>query len=680
MPQRQISSYLFIVSTILWGTTPLPAETSPPKHRKFPPLTAPSSIGDREKSGTITEIPNTPHPKASHEKDTVHPMGEGNLKSPTPPENCAHSIEAFIQIASASAPQNGVKGVYFMSDMRETPQVFFLNKPGAWPEQISFFSDGVSYYKVSPDGTKLLLATQEGGNEQYQIYLKEAKGKLTPLLTDKNTRIESVAWSQDSKWFAYTANTRNGIDMDLYRFDLGTKTNEKLADLSGHNTVTDIFGNKIALTTFRSVTDSDVFIFDAQEKKAQPLTQSAGEAYNEGGSFTADGKSLLLISDREKGMPQLFIQDLSRQKTAKLLTSEIYPVEDFSLSKNRKELAYLVNQQGYSSLIWLELDSQGNKKKIHAFPHSKKTVISDPTFSSVGFFYSETSTTRTSDVWFWNGQTKTRWTRSAELRNECFRGEELVTYPSFDGTNIPAFLFRAQNEGGAAPFILFIHGGPESQYRPSFSRIFQYFLQRGFGVFAPNIRGSIGFGRRYTLLDNYKKRMDSIEDVVHAAKWLIQKGYTTPKKLAIYGGSYGGFAVLRTIEVAPELFAAASESVGISNFVTFLKNTKPYRRALREVEYGPLSDEEFLKSISPIHFLDKIKTPLMIFHGANDPRVPVSETEQILKELKARDIEVDHKIFLNEGHGNKKLGNQMEQARLMAHFFEKQLSVKEKGP
>ena len=250
---------------------------------------------------------------------------------------------------------------------------------------------------------------------------------------------------------------------------------------------------------------------------------------------------------------------------------------------------------------------------------------------------------------------------------------------SFDSKQIPAFLYLPSNTQKSqsvetrtpVPFIVSVHGGPESQYRPMFSKIFQYFLERGFGVFAPNIRGSTGYGREYTMLDNYKNRMDSVQDVIEGAQWLLKNRYAQSKGLAIMGGSYGGFLVLRSIEVEPDLFAAASESVGITNFFTFLQNTKPYRRALREFEYGPMTDKDFLLSISPMTYIDKIKTPLLIFHGANDPRVPVTETEQIAAALKKRDIPVDFTVFPDEGHGNTKLRNIMEQAKLTVYFFEK---------
>ncbi|NBW99812.1 S9 family peptidase [bacterium] len=206
--------------------------------------------------------------------------------------------------------------------------------------------------------------------------------------------------------------------------------------------------------------------------------------------------------------------------------------------------------------------------------------------------------------------------------------------------------------------------------------MFQYFLQRGFGILAPNIRGSSGYGKTYVGLDDYKKRMDSVQDTLEGARWLITQGYTLPDRLGIFGGSYGGFVVLRSIQEGSSLFGAAAESVGIADFITFLKNTSPYRRSLREVEYGPLTDEPFLKSISPMTYLSQIKTPLLIFHGANDPRVPVSESETLAKSLRERNIPVELKVFSDEGHGNTKLSNILEQARLMVHFFESQFAEK----
>ncbi len=228
-------------------------------------------------------------------------------------------------------------------------------------------------------------------------------------------------------------------------------------------------------------------------------------------------------------------------------------------------------------------------------------------------------------------------------------------------------------KGKKIPFLAYYHGGPEGQYRPSFNRSFQYFLSRGYGVIAPNVRGSAGYGKAYIEADNYKNRHISVKDGVWAAKYVIDQGYSDKKKVAAWGGSYGGFMVMATITEAPEIYGAACNVVGIVNFETFLKQTKAYRRHLREAEYGPLTDPEFLKSISPIHKVDRIDTPLMLAHGLNDPRVPVGETMQVAVALKKRGKEVEELYFPDEGHGFRKEENRLLYYEQLAKFFDKHL-------
>lgn len=677
---KSVILFLFLYSTTSFGEKP--------KHKREVPIPSGISSSSTTQSSSAGKNP----PQKTRPRVSEHSSSSLSQTSSSTRSECTqnHPIETFVQISSANAPQSGKSGgVYFLSDLRETQQLFYLESPGTWPEQMTFFPDGVAYYRISPNGGKILVATQVGGDEQYQIHLLDtATKKLTPLLVDRASRVESVVWSPSSKWFAFTSTQRNKRDIDLYRFDLASGKSTLLLELEGHNSVTDISPDEklISFTHYVSVTESDVLIFDQDKKQMTNLTLQEPPSSAMDGHFSRDSKGIFFLSDETKGIHQLFFLSLRNPSRRKPLTASSWPLEDLVFNDDRSALLYLANRDGYTEISGFELELNGAKKRGLVVPEIRTSIIRSAHFSKKhgknSFFFSVTSSQNSPDIWLWQSPTQTQWTRSTHglMDPNCFIREELVHYPSFDGMEIPAFLFLPKGTHGESPvpFIVYVHGGPESQYRPGFSKIFQYYLERGYGVFAPNIRGSTGYGKEYTLLDNYKKRMDSVKDVLEGAKWLLKNRYATPGQLAIYGGSYGGFLVLRSIEVEPELFSAASESVGIANFVTFLENTKPYRRALREVEYGPLSDKDFLRSISPTTYVEKIKTPLLIFHGANDPRVPVKETEQIVEELKKREIPVEYKIFADEGHGNGKLRNIMEQAKLMVYFFEKHL--KKKGP
>jgi len=291
------------------------------------------------------------------------------------------------------------------------------------------------------------------------------------------------------------------------------------------------------------------------------------------------------------------------------------------------------------------------------------------------------------DVWVWNltgtpeqieeqGKKLLRLTHSsrAGIAFAQLVEPELVRYKTFDDRMIPAWYYPAPQGARLPPVIVYPHGGPESQTRPSFNPIFQFFLQHGYAILAPNVRGSSGYGTAYLNLDNTTKRMDSGGDLAHAAYWLRDEKKGDPKRLAVYGGSYGGFMVLAAVTHYPDLWAAGIDVVGIANFVTFLERTGAYRRGHREAEYGNLREhKEFLEKISPINHVDKIKCPMLVIHGANDPRVPIGEAEQIVAALKRREVPVEYLRYEDEGHGLAKLKNRLDAYPKMAAFLDRYL-------
>ncbi|HMS10598.1 MAG TPA: S9 family peptidase, partial [Pyrinomonadaceae bacterium] len=292
--------------------------------------------------------------------------------------------------------------------------------------------------------------------------------------------------------------------------------------------------------------------------------------------------------------------------------------------------------------------------------------------------------TNNGDVWIYDLKAKklSQVTQSdrARIDPKTFITPELIKFKTFDGREIPGWFYRpkatrtvANNAGSMAsrsglldaitqfPVIVSIHGGPEGQSRPGFNPLFQYYLSRGYAVLDPNVRGSTGYGKTYTHLDDVEKREDSVKDIAAAHEWLTTKGGADAKRIAVMGGSYGGYMTMASITLYPDLWAAAVNTVGIVNWETFLQNTSGYRRRQREVEYGRLDrDLEFLRRISPIRKIDRIKTPLFVIHGKNDPRVPYTEAEQVVKALRDRNAIVQYKLYDDEGHGISKLKNRLE--------------------
>ncbi len=254
---------------------------------------------------------------------------------------------------------------------------------------------------------------------------------------------------------------------------------------------------------------------------------------------------------------------------------------------------------------------------------------------------------------------------------------ELIHFNSFDGLNVPAYLFLPTKQlNGQYPVVINIHGGPESQYRPGFSPLTQYFVSKGFAVLAPNVRGSTGYGKAYQALDDKRMRLDSVKDLAWLHRWIDDDERLDGRRVALMGGSYGGYMVLAGLAFYPDLWVAGIDIVGIANLVTFLENTSPYRRKLREHEYGSLErDKSFLKKVSPINSINSVSAPLMIIHGANDPRVPLNEAEQVYEALTKRGIECELHVYLDEGHGIAKLKNRLDiypkVSRFLDHVFNK---------
>ncbi len=365
-------------------------------------------------------------------------------------------------------------------------------------------------------------------------------------------------------------------------------------------------------------------------------------------------------------------------------------------------MAYTANVDGCSELYLRKIETGGKplistiERKAEMIKLPAKGIASGLAFSKdqtkLAFTFS--SPTHNANIWVYDlnmGSLK-QITKSdlAGIDQATLIEPQLIKFKTFDGREIPAWYYKPfsklpqgvtfskvslTNEADPKPYtpvIVSVHGGPEGQERPGFNPLYQYYLSRGYAILAPNVRGSTGYGKTYSHLDDVEKREDSVKDLAAAVDWLKTKGGADPKKIAIMGGSYGGYMTMAAITLYPDLWAAAVDTVGIVNWETFLKNTSGYRRRQREVEYGMLDkDLEFLRSISPIRKVDKIKTPLFVIHGKNDPRVPYTEAEQVVTELKKRGAIVEYKLYDDEGHGISKLKNRLELYPLVAEFLDK---------
>jgi dipeptidyl aminopeptidase/acylaminoacyl peptidase len=552
-----------------------------------------------------------------------------------------------------------------------------------WPEQLTFVGDRVGSASYSPVADTLVVSADVGGSEHMQLYLLSGDGaSFTPLTARPECIYQFGGWSPDGTRFTYASNERDARYFDVYERTVETGQTQLLLQQDGTNYAGSYSrdGRYALVSRWHSNIHMQLFLLDCLSGEVRPLTPDMveGQAQHSFPSWSADGGGLYLASNRGRQFSSLAWLDLATSEMT-YLRDDTWDVQNLALSPDGRYMALVLNVEGYSTLELFDVAQGWEARRALPVPALPKGVIIEVGWSQDGERLAITfmSATDTADIFIWDTRDERLWgaTRSAMggIPRAAFVEPALVHYPTFDNREIPAFLYLPQ--GGPAqdlPVLILVHGGPESQSRPLFDPITQYLVARGYAVLVPNVRGSTGYGYEYQSLDDVRLRMDSVADLQHAALWLQNSGIANPQSIAVMGGSYGGFMVLSAITTYPHLWAAAVDIVGVANFVTFLENTGPWRRKLRESEYGSLeNDREFLESISPINHVNDITTPLFVIHGANDPRVPIGEAEQIVAALRERNVPVEYMRFEDEGHGLAKRANELVAYPAVARFLDK---------
>ncbi|MFN9991958.1 MAG: S9 family peptidase [Phycisphaerales bacterium] len=612
----------------------------------------------------------------------------------------ASTLERFLKIRVPGAPAIAPDGTMYVRDWPDG--IFQLYKvegnaagPGSKMTKLTNFPDGLSGYSLSPDGSKILLFHAVGGNENTQISVMDAKTLIvTPAASDPKVQFAANFWMKDSSGFVYTGNAESPTDFYVYRFDFGTGKSTRLLGKTGSWSASDISpdGSKLLVAEYRSASDSSIHelnVLTGELSLMNPPVSGGGTSACEWVGYMPDNQNALLVSDFVEGKARLYMRDLSEIEYSMPIPSLAeYEVDSAAMNEEKTLLAVVTNEDGYGKLHVYRLPSFDEVK----LPDIEPGVVSLSSINGDRLIWS-LSNSRTPGLAFTAnaGESTSRQITMADTQGldlSKFPLPELVRYKSFDGTMIPAFVWlpAGYEKGKPIPFVVNYHGGPEGQHRPTFSATIQYLLNEGFGVMQPNVRGSTGYGRAFHMMDDYKKRWDSVRDGVDAADWLVANGYAKAGKIATYGGSYGGFMSVACLvedqmrvdenKRTERLFGAGVNVVGIVNLQTFLERTAGYRRKLREVEYGPLSDPEFLKSVSSIHKADKINVPVFIAHGFNDPRVPVEEAMQLATQLKdqafaRKNMSLMPLLFVapDEGHGFAKLDNRLYFTQRLSDFL-----------
>ncbi len=608
------------------------------------------------------------------------------------------NIATYLKVRTPGTPDVAPDGSLYMRDWPDG--VFQLYQraadegPSSQGTQLTDFEDGISGFTVSPDGSRVIIDASIGGSEQDDLFLLDPRTReITTLHANPDVVFAQDAWLRDGSGFIYHANDEISTDFHLYLHDLESNESRKILAEPGYWYAVDVTddASRAVVGRYVSASQAEVYELDLSTGALHDLSfrDANGDAvYNSAVGYLPGERSVVMVSDFDDGIRQAIIRDIrTRRAPMPIPGLGRWDVSGASINHERTLMALGTNEDGYGRVHVYRLPDLAEVE----LPRMPDGVV------TVGELEGDTLVYRVSSA----RQPNISYSIDLSDRDAApvaltavddqgldlpgFVEPTLIKYTSFDGLEIPAFLYLPADHkpGTPVPFIVWYHGGPEGQHRPTFSATRQYFLDAGFGLLRPNVRGSTGYGRAFHRMDNYKNRWDSVKDGVAAARWLVESGYAEHGKMAAMGGSYGGFmAAAVPIEDTrqadergePNLFGASVNVVGIVNFQTFLERTGDYRRALREEEYGPLSDPEFLASVSPLNYLDEYRIPFLLAHGLNDPRVPIDEAIQLAEGLQRAGVQPRQVYFHDEGHGFAKLENRLHYYNQVVDFLNETIS------
>ncbi|MBI5671588.1 MAG: S9 family peptidase [Chloroflexi bacterium] len=572
------------------------------------------------------------------------------------------------------------KHIAHVNNMTGQFNLWTVSSGGGYPRQLTAYTDNtVRNFAWSPDGQKLLLQADQNGDEQHQIYVVGAAGGWPEALTSKLDAQHNLGdWSPDGKWFAYCANDQNPANMDIVLYEVETgDTRRPLppgklyfpADWSRD-------GHYLQIVDIRSNTDQDVLVLDVQTGDCLNATPHEGEVIFVPGPWAPDSSGFYLLTNTGREFTGLAFFRLADQTWAWVETPN-HDIEQVDISRNGRVLAWAVNEGGASKLYGRDLQT-GETLRLPELPLGVISAMKlNPDGTKLALIFGRPTVAsclyeldlRTGDL-LMLGQSMLGGIDPADMIEP-----ELVEYPTFDGRMIPAWLYRPRG-AGPFPVVLSIHGGPESQERPTYAYngLYQYLLNRGFGILAPNIRGSTGYGISYQKLIHRDWGGAELKDIEGAAKYLQSLDWVDKNRIAVFGGSFGGFATLSAVTRLPDYWALGVDIVGPSNLLTFVKSVPPFwQRFMKQWVGDPEEDRDLLVERSPITYVDQIRVPLLVIQGAKDPRVVQAESDQMVERIRQRGGDVRYYVDEEEGHGATRRENAIKWMKLVSEYLEEYL-------
>lgn len=629
-----------------------------------------------------------PHAATAQDGGVAAPEAVVSENVPKIPESIAEKAGRYSSYRSASFADWHPEGREMLISTRfgDTPQLHVVRMPGGARTQLTFFPDSVTGGRFHPKGGDYIVFPKDtGGGEWFQLYRYDLKTGNVTLLTDGKSRNLMGPFSSDGDQIAYMSTRRTGRDTDLWVINPAEpKSDHSLAQLNGGGwqpldwSPDDV---KILLLEERSINESYLWLVDTATGERTALTpHDAKEKISYGEArFSKDGKGIYVTTDRDAEFHRLAYIDLATKQPQFLTSSIPWDVETFDLTPDGSKIALLTDEDGVSVLHVMETTTKkmltlpklplGVMRGLRWRHNGRELAFTLNNARSPGDCYSLDVTT---------GKLE-RWTTSeSEVRTDVFSEAELVKWKSFDGKMISGFLYKPPARfTGKRPVLVVIHGGPEGQSQPTFLGRNNYFLNElGIALIYPNVRGSTGYGKTFSLLDNGFRREDTYKDIDALFDWIATQADLDAERIGVTGGSYGGHMTLAVSTFYSGRIRCSVDVVGMSNLVTFLEHTEAYRRDLRRVEYGDERDprmHDFLEKIAPMNNIEKIKKPMLVVAGKNDPRVPVSESQQIFDALKAQGTPTWFIMAKDEGHGFRKKQNQDYQFYATVAFLEEYL-------
>lgn len=602
-------------------------------------------------------------------------------------EQLQNSVAQMAKIRTTSAPSfsQDASRVAFISDITGVPQVWTVGSDGGWPELLTNLDDQVTDVRWSPTGEWIAFLVAPGGGMNAQVYLVRPDGsdfhRVTAGGKDNNLLGH---WTADGRKLAISSSLDNPASMDAYLYDVETGQLNLVVKNAGVGILTDVSrdGEWGVLHRSESRSNENLFLVNLNNQQESLLTPHTGPGSFYSGSFAPDGKTIYLQTNQNRDLVALGRVSLNENhEPGEIEVIAVRPdaeLQEFVLTDDGKTAALIWNVSGRNELDFLDLATL----QITPAPKLPAGIIypGQVSFSHDGSRLLMTLMGATSPATIWifnrsNGEfTQVTHSSHPGIKLENLVQPELVKFQSFDGLELSGWLYRPKNFTAPGPMVLSFHGGPEGQERPAFQVTYQALLAQGIGVFAPNVRGSSGFGKKFVNLDNGPLRFNGIKDIKACVDYVVNNKLADSKRIGIMGGSYGGYMTMAGLTEYPDTFAAGANSFGIVNFATFFAHTEPWMAAVSTIKYGdPTTQADLLRELSPIYKLDRVKGATLVLHGANDTNVPVIEAEQVVEELKKRNVPVEYVLFPDEGHGFRKTANKIRATVAIVEWFKKYL-------